>query len=371
MDAATISRDVARAVDLREGPGGVVNLLRELARHEPLAVRDLSRLTGLPVPVVAATCGELRARGVVERTRPVSLTALGRELAGPRDAASSAPLLTITVPPSLEPLRPELERLAAAAPAADLTLDQAHCTVETKLRRVAYLAEAGRLSAGPILFLGDDDLISLAVLAAARSALPLTVPPPLVAVDVDPRLVAFLLDAGIEAREYDARDPLPDDLPGRFATVVTDPPYTLAGAELFASRAAAALAEGAGDVLFSFGPKSPQDTLAVERALTDMGFFTRALLRNFNEYAGAGTLGGVSHFHHLGAVAARPRIEGSFDGELYTAGPGRTRRYRCMACGATVPIGPGEEHVTIAGLKAAGCPRCGEGRFQPRPLEAR
>jgi DNA-directed RNA polymerase subunit RPC12/RpoP len=102
-----------------------------------------------------------------------------------------------------------------------------------------------------------------------------------------------------------------------------------------------------------------------------MGFFTRALLRNFNEYAGAGTLGGVSHFHHLGAVAARPRIEGSFDGELYTAGPGRTRRYRCMACGATVPIGPGEEHVTIAGLKAAGCPRCGEGRFQPRPLEAR
>ncbi|HEX8085413.1 MAG TPA: bis-aminopropyl spermidine synthase family protein [Solirubrobacteraceae bacterium] len=373
MDAATISRDVARAVDLREGPGGVVNLLRELARHEPLAVRDLSRLTGLPVPVVAATCGELRARGVVERTRPVSLTPLGRELAGPSGPApeasapgdpASAPLVALAVPPSLEPLRAELERLAEAAPAADPTIDQAHCTVETKLLRVAYLAETGRLSAGPILFLGDDDLISLAARLAPS-------PPDVVAVDVDERLVEFLRAHGVDAHAYDARDPLPDDLRGRFATVVTDPPYTLAGAELFASRAAAALADGAGDLLFSFGPKSPDETLAVERALTGMGFFTRALLRNFNEYAGAGTLGGVSHLHHLGAVAARPRIDGSFSGDLYTAGPGRRRPYRCMACGETVPVGPAEEHVTIADLKAAGCPRCGEPRFQPRPLEAR
>ena len=363
MDAATISLDVARAVDLREGPSGVVALLRELARHEPLAVRDLSRLTGLPVPVVAATCGELRSRGVVERTRPVTLTPLGRELAGPQDAAA-APVVAVAVPASLDPLRAELEGLAAAAPSADLALDQAHCTVETKLRRVAYLAETGRLAAGPILFLGDDDLISLSVARSGHAS-------QLVALDVDERLVAFLRDAGIDARAYDARDPLPDDLRGGFATVVTDPPYTVAGAELFASRAAEALGDGQGDVLFSFGPKSPADTLAVERALNDMGFFTRTMVRNFNEYVGAGTLGGVSHLYHLGAVAARPRVEGAFAGDLYTAGTGRTRPYRCAGCGEEVRVGPGERHATIADLKAAGCPACGEHKFRPQPLASR
>jgi predicted methyltransferase/DNA-directed RNA polymerase subunit RPC12/RpoP len=366
VDAATISRDVARAVDLREGPGGVVTLLREVARHEPLAVRELSRLTGLPVPVVAATCGELRARGVIERTRPVSLTPLGRSLAGPQPDAS-APLVAIEVPPALEALRAELEGRAAAAPPADPILDQAHCTVETKLRRAAYLLDAGRLAAGPMLFLGDDDLISLAV------ALSTPTPPELVAVDVDERLAAFLGEpgSGVTARVYDARDPLPDDLRGRFATVVTDPPYTVAGADLFVSRAAEALGPEGGEVLLSFGPKSPAETLAVERALNDMGFFTRALLRNFNEYVGAGTLGGVSHLYHLGAVEPRPRVEGRYDGDLYTAGPGRTRPYRCMECGDETSVGPGEEHATIGDLKAAGCPRCGERRFQPRPLGAR
>ena len=364
VDAATITADVARAVDLREGPGGVAGLLRELARHEPLAVRELSRLTGLPVPVVAATCGELRARGVVERTRPVTLTALGRELAGPQ--AEAGDVVAVTVPPALEPVRAELERQAAAAPAADPTLDQAHCTVDTKLLRAAYLLDAGRLAAGPILFLGDDDLVSAAV-AAVASHIGHPVPE-LVVVDVDERLVAFFGEAGVAAHRYDARDPLPDDLRGRFATVVTDPPYTVAGAELFVSRTADALSGGEGEVLLSFGPKSPDETLAVERALNDMGFFTRAMLRNFNEYVGAGTLGGVSHLYHLGATAARPRVEGRFDGSLYTAGLGRTRPYRCAACGGDVPVGPGEEHVTIADLKAAGCPACGERRFQPQPL---
>jgi hypothetical protein len=299
---------------------------------------------------------------VIERTRPVSLTPLGRTLAGPH-AAAAEDVVAVTVPPSLEPQRPELERIAAVAPSADPTLDQAHCTVETKLRRAAYLLEAGRFAAGPLLFLGDDDLIALAARLVAS--------PEIVAVDVDERLVDFLRAEGVDAQVYDARDPLPDDLRGRFATVVTDPPYTVAGAELFLSRAAAALRDGEGEVLLSFGPKSPVETLAVERALNDMGFFTRTMLRNFNEYVGAGTLAGVSHLYHLGAVEARPRVEGRFDGDLYTARPGRTRPYRCAECDAIVPVGPGRDHATIADLKAAGCPDCGARRFQPQPLEAR
>lgn len=51
-----------------------------------------------------------------------------------------------------------------------------------------------------------------------------------------------------------------------------------------------------------------------------MGFVIRRLLRDFNEYAGAGVLGGTSHLYHLRATRElRPSVTGRFDAPLYTA----------------------------------------------------
>ncbi len=76
LDAAVAQ--VAAAVGLAEGEAGVRDILASVADAEPVAVRDISRLAELPVPIVAAACNELRKRGVIDKTRPVRLTPAGR-----------------------------------------------------------------------------------------------------------------------------------------------------------------------------------------------------------------------------------------------------------------------------------------------------
>jgi hypothetical protein len=57
-----------------------------------------------------------------------------------------------------------------------------------------------------------------------------------------------------------------------------------------------------------------------------MGFVIRRLERDFNEYVGAGALGGASHLYHLAATPElRPLVAGRFAGPLYTAEVGTDR----------------------------------------------
>jgi hypothetical protein len=59
------------------------------------------------------------------------------------------------------------------------------------------------------------------------------------------------------------------------------------------------------------------------RAIVEAGLEIRSLRRDFNDYVGAGVLGGTSHLYHLTKSAASPAPVG----ELYTgsaaSSPGR------------------------------------------------
>ncbi len=73
-------------------------------------------------------------------------------------------------------------------------------------------------------------------------------------------------------------------------------------------------------MLLSFGSKRPGVSFRVQQSVTEMGFLIKRLVRDFNEYVGAGVLGGTSHLYHLTATGElRPAIAGRFDGALYTA----------------------------------------------------
>jgi len=385
MDVDVVVAEVALAVGLAEGPAGVRDVLRVIAHHEPVAAREVGRLAELPVPIVAAVCNELRKRGVVDRARPVRLTPAGR--AGLAMPAAGRPGISgecpgcggtgVAVPPGLAALAGELERAAAGMPAAKLELDQTHCTVDTKIRRVLRMHEAGALAGQRVIVLGDDDLISLAI--AAFAALPAAAAPRrLAVVDCDPDLLGYLGEraaAGrvpVELVEHDLRQPLPAGLLGAFDVACTDPPYTAAGAELFLSRAVAALAGGAGrHVFFSFGARRPDETLRTQRLIADLGLTVRSLVPGFNSYTGAGILAGTSHLYHLRTTeGARPAITGAHAGPLYTAETraAATRPYRCAGCGAVHQVGPGARWSAIAQLKAAGCPDCGGTVLRPMAL---
>jgi predicted methyltransferase len=332
-DATRIVHEVAAAVGLAEGEAGVRSVLAALARLEPVSTRRLSRAVTLPVPIVASVCGELRTRRVVAEERPARLTSQGRSLfaagglsLGHAAACPHCAGRGVVLPGELGPLVSEIAKAVRHAPAARMDLDQCHCTVKTKLRRVLALHEADALVGRRLLLLGDDDLTSVAISRLVRRhGSPATVAS-LTVVDVDPAVVAFvrraLRDCPFPARclEHDLRDPLPAWLLRSCDTVVTDPPYTVPAARLFLSRAADALDAPGGNVFLSFGSRRPGGALGLQRAIVETGFVIRRLVRDFNDYVGAGVLGGTSDLYHLAAPGElQPVVTGRFEGALYTA----------------------------------------------------
>jgi predicted methyltransferase len=332
-DGPRIVGEVASAVGLVEGEPGVRAVLSALARLEPVSIRRISRAVELPVPIVASVCGELRKRSVVSEQRPTQLTPIGRKLFSNGmlriDRAATCPACAgrgIVSPRTLSETATEVARSARAAPPPRFELDQCHCTVETKLRRVLAMYEADALVGRRVLILGDDDLTSLAIRSIVRRFGSAATISSLTVIDVDADIVAFasreLADAPfpVACLQHDLREPLPPVLLGAFDTVVTDPPYTVAAADLFLSRTADAL-DGAGcDVFFSFGSRRPGAALCVQRAIAEMGFVIRRLVRDFNEYVGAGAIGGASHLYHLTSTdELHPLVTGTCRAPLYTA----------------------------------------------------
>ena len=327
-----IVREVATAVGLAEGERGVRTVLAALARLEPVSTRRISRAAALPAPIVAAVCGELRKRSVVADERPTQLTAAGRELFAGGSLRIGRPSCAgcggrgVVVPGELSPLVRELSKAVRGGPPARLELDQCHCTVDTKLRRLLAVHEAGALVGRRVLLLGDDDLTGLALHLLVKHHGSSSTIASLAIVDVDPALISFLAGELAEAPfpvtcvEHDLRQPLPAELVGAFDTVVTDPPYTAAAARLFLSRAADALADGCGDVFLSYGSRRPGAAAQLQNVIVEIGFVIQRLSRDFNEYVGAGVLGGTSHLYHLAATdALAPAFTGTFTASLYTA----------------------------------------------------
>ncbi|MFF3844557.1 GNAT family N-acetyltransferase [Streptomyces sp. NPDC002328] len=376
--------EVADAVRLQEGPPGVRSVLRALRRLAPASTKDISRATGLPVPIVAALGNELRRRDLLTSERPSRLTPAGLDLVARlgMDLTLDATCTTcdgreLVIPDVLDEAVRRLRAVMETGPAADMAIDQSHCTPETKVRRVLALLTAGALPGGSLLLIGDDDLISLAV-AVVGDVLGGPIVERVTVVDISPEILAYVqkvsagLGTRVETVEHDLRRPLPAELHGGFDVAMTDPPYTPEGARLFLSRAVEGLRPGpAHSVFFSFGGKSPDEMLEVQREIMALGLVTNGYIRNFNEYEGSGILGGVGFFQHLLTTTSTASRQGEYGGPLYT-GDKRTRQreYTCVACGAEVRVGPGARWTAVAALRADGCPQCGKGPFRPGRLVA-
>lgn len=382
--SSSVLTDVADAVGLQEGAAGVREVLRAVYQLSPPASRVVSRQTGLPVPIVAAVSNELRARGILTRDRPARLSAQGMALVDQLGMTASVLDPTcescrgsqVCIPAELTAAVDRLAQIMSQAPAVDLTLDQSYCTPETKVRRVLYLIRAGSLPAESLLLVGDDDLMSLAV-AVVGASLGIPLARRLTVVDISSPVLQFLaawsapIGLSAELVRHDLRAPLPANLRGQFGTAMTDPPYTPDGARLFLSRAVEGLAPGPGQtVFFSFGPKGPDDALTVQRSIADLGLVSAEMIRNFNEYEGAGILGGTSHLQHLITTSrTQPLVESEYRGPLYTADlRNADRRYQCLTCGDRIVVGPGSAWATVGQLKAKGCTHCGGTRFRPLQL---
>ena len=373
--------DIARATALREGAAGVALVLRTIYRTQRITLRDLSRQTRLPLPVLAAVRRELERTRLVDRQAGLVLTPSGRgfveqtlRVRTRHDAGCpTCHGHGIVIDEELASLVRRLELYSSELPQADVTLDQTPCTPQTAVRRALYMYQAGALEGKRIIFLGDDDAISVAVAMLGKTLGYRHLCRQLTVVETDRRFLRYIQDIAraedveIECFEHDLRQPLPESLLDYYDTFETDPPYTPDGLALFVSRAISAMKPGPGQQGFvSFGMQPPDAFLEVLRRVVTMGLVVQEVIPGFNDYRGASILAGTSQFLHVCTSRQTcPFYPSAWDGQgLYTGGrTPRIRRYCCGQCRTELLVGRGHEFQTVEDLQARGCPRCGCPRF--------
>lgn len=155
----------------------------------------------------------------------------------------------------------------------------------------------GDIKGKNLLFLGDDDMTSVAC-ALTREAATITV------LDVDTQILDSITEVSkreklrIETWEYDIRKPLPPKFANKFDIVFTDPPYTPLGVETFLSRATASLdvQNKSARIYLCYGASdnSKERFLPIYEILTKSGLLIRFVFDKFNRYIGAESVGSTS-----------------------------------------------------------------------------
>ncbi len=210
------------------------------------------------------------------------------------------------------------KEIASRRPKPTADYDQGYIKEEDVMRRIAFIYERGDIEGAEILVVGDDDLISLGI---ALTALPERI----VVLEIDQRLIDFInreasaLGLPVEARRFDVRNDIDEELRGKFDTFITDPVETIEGITLFLSRAASGL-KGKGSAGY-FGLTHQEASLKkwyeIERRLLSMNFVITDMLRDFNVYPMHGNLELASQDYIIYREIAKLTGSKNIDADFY------------------------------------------------------
>ncbi|NMC04264.1 MAG: bis-aminopropyl spermidine synthase family protein [Candidatus Lokiarchaeota archaeon] len=348
QDTERYLAQVARDVNLCEGAAGIKRILVELHRRGTMSIHDMAEATRLPPPTISLILNRLSADGIVHRDKAgarftekgmkhveagMGIMSLGTVSCGSCDGTGY----------ELDPgnrhsrLFDRIDKIVESRPDADVTVDQAKCTGETIARRLLLLHAWHVFDGNSILFLGDDDFISVAACSPefledyfisdpsiASKPFDVTV------IDIDPRILGKidalgkqLLATNLTTIEQDVRRPLPPGLRNKFDIVFTDPPYTFNGCKLFLSRAIDALKHEKGSRVFlSFGHVSQDMMQQIQALIVQLGFVIDAIYPRFNRYEGGNIIGNMSQLLvlTLGENVHSPiNVDEDYHAMLYTA----------------------------------------------------
>lgn len=273
----------------------------ELVRRSGEAHSAITTLTSKEKPKWFADAGQQL------RLSEKGLAALARELVARVPAMAEDELVDA------------LEVHAKERPRVKRELDQVFATLPSVARRARRLVESGEAQRG-LLFLGDDDLASVAVALLLRAAGDERA---VHVLDIDSELVSFFearAELGLQALHHDLREPLPRKWQSRFGAVFTDPPYAPRGFALFASRAASALKpDGRLYIQMGWSRRARERGMAKQRILSEMGFLVEEMIPEATEYDGAESIGARSALMICAVTPqTRPFAEKRLEGDLYT-----------------------------------------------------
>lgn len=369
-------KEVATRTNLREGFRAVEEILLCCYFNPGVSTKVLARKVYLPIPVLSAVKKELIKLNIFKQDKGIRCTKEAEVMIETQwglsgfNAKLYHDILNSEDPMSLlQDVADTLKSVFDSRPEVNVQLDQSHATLETSLRRAILCLRYNVVFNKQILFLGDDDLVSIALslilkklyLRNHQTKTVFTV------IEIDERLLQYVDSVAesyqlpIEVHKVDLREPLANELLDSFDCFFTDPPYTIPGVKLFLSRGISALRpEAKLPIFFSFGHKPPNFSLEMQRILTDMGLIIAEVIPDFNTYEGAEILGNKSQMFVLRTTDTTvPLIDTVFEEALYTGQISRTvREYRCKNCKYVVSVGHNGVFETIESLKRNGCPRC-------------
>ena len=327
QDAYSTIKEIALKTNLYEGPEGVEKILRNINQVKGVPLHDLSKRVAIPIPVIVAVRKELEKLGLLTRDSGLALTQSGKILLEDIGVYSSNQFFLnsgYVFPELFEDIKLELEQISQDRPKADYTLDQSHVNSTTAIMRAAYLFHHDAVEGRKILFLGDDDLTSIAVFLLSKKLG--SYPKNITVIDLDRRILDFI-EIKINTNKFDYNfiyanliDPMDLNLVSQFDVFFTDPPYTMQGFKLFVSRGVEALKNETGKYGFiNFPSRAPDDTAELLTIMSDMGLAVQEIVNGFNDYIGAQIHSGKSNMIRIfTSSTSKPLI---VDGSLpiYTA----------------------------------------------------
>lgn len=310
---------IAHTTGLR--PIEVGRILRLLLDEDSVDNREFVRLTCLPKSVARSLLRELQP--ILDPvSQSVSLSPSGRRKIEELFQQATAKHFMRTFTPEDEVrIRSVLEKFSVFRSSPDRNLDQFRATVDTLVARAKFMLDEGHLQGQSVLFVGDNDLTSVAV-AGMKVCTRITV------IDIDVRvletieLIANTEQLVIETVWQDLRDNIQSRLRNSFDLCFTDPPYTETGVRLFMSRAIQALRNGPGCLLYlsyGYSRRSAERALKIQQVLTESGLVIETKLPDFNRYYGAESIGSCSSLYVCTTTdMTKPLITGRCDEPLYT-----------------------------------------------------
>ena len=376
--------------NLEEGMEGIRSILLSVYRRGSISIKRISRETKIPIPAVSKICNILEERKMVNRSKggvqfwDNSMEYIEEFFGFSGYGFSKCPKCNnrpVYITPRYEEYFDILKPIFEERPQVNTQLDQSKNTIETAIQRALYLYENGALEGKHIIFLGDDDFTSVAVGLLYTINFPdepKLIPKSITVIDIDERILEKIKEVfeshNLEVRciKHDLREPLLNSLNNKFDTVITDPPYTTAGLELFLKTACQLLhilddpkfLVGK-DILLSYAHRSSDRTLEFQSIINKFNLAIMEIIPGFNKYEGAEILGNITQMIHLKSTQKTVLIDYSKEvlsdkiDKIYTIDSHPyIKKYQCISCENIFMVGPDQEFLTIEILKGQGCPKC-------------
>jgi len=364
-----VLNEIAEKASVFEGKEAVRTILREIFLSGTIGTKSLSRKLRMPIPTIAAIRKELEKIGLISREKKGAILtekglifvnkALGITYLESH-SCKKCESTGIALPHEAEKLIAKQRLFSERRPKPQTEIDQAFGRPITAIRRAYLMLENGDLEGREILLIGDDDFTSLAI-AQLKTNVKITV------LDIDNRLLNIIKEISKENKfniscvTHDLRKPFSEDLINRFDVVLTDPPYTIPGLELFLSRAIQALKDESGRRIYlAYAHRPPKIQLEVQNSITKLGLAIQQLIPGFNLYEGAEMHGNTTNISILSTTdSSKPLFTSDYNEKIYTGELNPTvREYQCKN-GHVTKVGFSLEIRNIEVLKEKGCPVCG------------